>query len=764
MAFDDFKRKHVDETGSYTGHGRPDDKKGVDENEQQKTMDGGAERTAFGQLGSLQNQNGKTPWTGAGTGAGDGFGAAARQMPAEDPAIGNGGMAADKGIGSAGGGIGEQIDPVVREKKIGAEQLRKARMELMRYKAGKASLDQRIIASEQWWKMRHWEWMHEQGNHRDTHYTSAWLFNCIINRHADAISSYPAPNILPREPQDKETARILSEILPCIMEANDFEEVYSEVMWQKLKQGTGCYGIFWDKSKLGGLGDISIRRVELLNLFWEPGIRNIQESRNLFHVELVDDDLLKQQYPELADVLTTGNHDTTVNRYLYDDNVDTTGKSAVIDWYYHTWQGMKKTLQYCKFVGDTVIYASEDDHEQPMEDVQQQIGTNMMTGEPAMQTQRVPMGNPIAEEGWYAHGEYPFVFDVLFPIEGSPAGFGYVDVCKSSQEQIDRLNKAIIDNAIINSTPRYFVREDGGINEAEFADITRPFVHVNSNLGEDTIRAIQGNDISGNYITILNNKITELKETSNNTDSSNGITSGVTAASGIAAQQEAAGKVSRASTMSAYRAYTRVVNQCVELIRQFYDVPRQFRVAGESGNDQFVGFDNSGMQPQAQGIDFGQDMGFRKPVFDIKVSAQSKTVYTKNSQNELAMALNNMGVFNPQMVDQSLLLLDAMDFEGKDRMMRKIAESGTMQQMFAQVSQIALELANRYDPAVAQQLAQIIMQRQGVPMPAMNAAPGAMPQGDTPTTDIKVGGGNADETKGVKDARQRAATAGSVAQ
>lgn len=748
MAFDDNKRRRVDEPASFTKHGRPDEENGGIRNEEGIR---GSEYPQGSKFGGIQAENGLTQGI--------------RPRQAVDPMDGSMQRSMlEKDIEASAGGMdqteAERSEPV--RKKIGPEQLKMARETLMRYKAGKSRLDRKIIESEQWWKMRHWEWMTEQGNRMDSHYTSAWLFNCIINRHADAISSYPQPNILPREPQDKETARILSEIVPCIMEANDFEEVYSEVMWQKLKQGTGCYGIFWDKSKLGGLGDISIRRVELLNLFWEPGIKDIQESRNLFHVEMVDDDLLAMQYPELKDSALS-DHGTTVNKYLYDDNVDTTGKSAVIDWYYHTYEGTKKTLQYCKFVGDTVIYASEDDHEQPMEEMQQQIGTNMMTGEPEMMTQRIPMGNPIAEEGWYAHGEYPFVFDALFPIEGSPAGFGYVDVCKSSQEQIDRLNKAIIDNAIVNATPRYFVREDGGINEAEFSDFTKPFVHVNSNLGDDTIRAIEGNSISGNYITILNNKITELKETSNNTDSSNGITTGVTAASGIAAQQEAAGKVSRASTMSAYRAYARVVRQVVELIRQFYDVPRQFRIAGESGNDQYVGFDNSGMQPQAQGIDFGQDMGFRKPVFDIKVSAQSKTVYTQNSQNEIVLSLANMGVFNPQMVDQSLMMLDAMDFEGKDAIMRKVAEAGTMQQMFAQISQIALELANRYDPAIAQQIAQIIMQRQGMPMPAMNAAPAGV-DAENATTAIDVGGGNAEEVSQVKKARERAANSGNVAQ
>lgn len=652
------------------------------------------------------------------------------------------------------------------EKKIGKEQINKAWQTLQLYKAGKASVDRRIIASEQWWKMRHWSWMDQRGNIADTPYTSAWLFNSIINRHADAISSYPQPNILPREPGDKETARLLSSIVPCILEQNDFESVYSEVAWQKLKQGTGVYGVFWDKDKLGGLGDVSIQRIDVLNLFWEPGIRNIQDSANVFYVELVDNELLKQRFPQLEDKLSGGDQ-ISINKYLFDDNVDTSDKTPVVDWYYHTWDGNKKILQYCKFVDDVVLYSSEDDTEQPMETVDVQVGTNMMTGMPAMEQQQRPIGQPVSEEGWYAHGEYPFVFDALFPVEGTPCGFGYVDVSKSAQEQIDLLNQAIIKNSLLASTPRFFVREDGGINEAEFADVTNPFIHVNGNLGEDTIRQVEYNPIHGNYITILNNKVTELKETSNNTDSSNGITTGVTAASGIAAQQEAAGKTSRAATMSAYRAFSRVVGQVVELIRQFYDVPRQFRITGENGQEQFVPFDNSGLKPQQQGIDFGVDMGMRKPVFDIKVSAQSKTVYTQNSQNELAISLANLGVFNPQMVDQSLLLLDAMDFDGKDKIEQKISEAGTMQQMFAQVAQIALQLAQQYDPPVAEQLAMILMQRQGMapmpgPMPAGGADPNAVQQED-PSTAISVGGGNAQEVTQVKKARERAARSGSMA-
>jgi hypothetical protein len=116
---------------------------------------------------------------------------------------------------------------------------------------------------------------------------------------------------------------------------------------------------------------------------------------------------------------------------------------------------------------------------------------------------------------------------------------------------------------------------------------------------------------------------------------------------------------------------------------------------------------------QHQGNDFGQDMGFRRPVFDIKVSAQKKNVYTKVSQNELALQFFQMGFFNPQMTDQALMCLEIMDFEGKDSIMQKIAQMGTMFQKLIQYMQMALAFAQVADPAAAEMIAQDIMMTMG---------------------------------------------------
>ena len=198
---------------------------------------------------------------------------------------------------------------------IGKEQVHEAQLTLQKYKEGKHNLELRIVENEQWFKLRHWECMRKSETNQ-VEPSSGWLFNAIANKHADAMDNYPSPNVLPREEGDKAEAEMLSSILPVILEQNDFEETYDNVWDYKLKAGTGIYGVFWDKEKLNGLGDISIRKVDIINLFWESGITDIQRSRNLFHVELADNDLLVGAYPQLQGKL--GNSTMDISKYIYD--------------------------------------------------------------------------------------------------------------------------------------------------------------------------------------------------------------------------------------------------------------------------------------------------------------------------------------------------------------------------------------------------------------------------------------------------------------
>lgn len=530
--------------------------------------------------------------------------------------------------------------------RIGTEEVRRAADILRRYHTGKRQLEQRIIDNEQFWKLRHWQQMEKTGqggNPADPQPTSGWLVNCILSKHADAMDCYPEPTVLPREPGDREEAGKLTRILPVILKKNGFKRTYSSAWWYKLKSGCAVYGVFWDAGKLNGLGDISIRRMDLLNLFWEPGVTDIQDSPHFFSTELQDREALEERYPQAKGKADRGGW--TLSRYLYDDAVDTSGKVLVVDWYYHTRENGRRVLQYCKFVGDTVLYATENDPD-------------------------------MRDRGWYDHGRYPFVFDVLFPEEGTPAGYGYVDLCKSPQKQIDLMNQAILKNTLASATPRFFVRSDGAVNENEYADWTRPFVHTNGNLGSDSIAPIQTAGLDSVYVAILQSKIAEMKETAGNRDVANGGTAGgVTAATAIAALQEAGGKLSRNMIDDGYEAFSDVVTLCIELIRQFYSLPRQFRLLGVMGQEEFVSYDSRGLQPQA--VDDGVVSGYRVPEFDLEVSAQDENPYKTMEYNQLALQLFQMGFFRADMADQALRCLELMDFKNKDRLMSSILRGQT---------------------------------------------------------------------------------------
>ena len=576
---------------------------------------------------------------------------------------------------------------------IGANQLKKFTQVLEKYKAGKAQTESRILASENWWKLRNTieeKKVTNIGADGGFVATSGWLHNVIVSKHADAMEAYPEPNILPREEMDKDEAQKLSAIVPCVLEHNQFEATYSDIMWQKLKTGTGVYKVVWDASKLNGLGDISVERVSLLNIYWEPGVTDIQQSRYFFSTELWDKDVLEQMYPQLEGKIRGKSFMSA--KFLYDDHVDTENKHTVVEVYYHKFVNGKNTLQYCKYVGDQVLYATENETQRVLDEVTQQMKPSM------------------AETGLYDHGKYPYVFDALYPIEGSPCGYGYVDICRNPQLVIDLLNTSFVKNAMVGAVPRYFRRTDGGVNSEQFLDLSNPLVDVTGNLDEAALRRIEHDSLDASYLAVLDRTIQELRETSGNTETSTGnISSGVTAASAIAALQEASGKGSKDSTQTSYRSYTQIVDLCIELIRQFYNLPRQFRIVGEYGMQKFISYTNAGIVQQHQGNDFGQDMGFRLPVFDIKVSAQKKNVYTKVSQNELALQFFQHGFFNPQMTDQTLMCLEMMDFDGKDGIMQKVAKNGTMYQKLMEYMQLALSFAQVADPAAAEMIAQDIM-------------------------------------------------------
>ena len=617
-------------------------------------------------------------------------------------------------------GMQEQADGSPVKNKPWEERLAEALEILNTYKAGKETLEQRVIEAERYYRMHNWAGKRGSGKKYGVLSNSAWLFNSCMLKHSDAMDNVPEPNVLPREASDEQTAKSLQEVIPCVLELNDFEEIWDRGWWDKLIKGTTVTCVAWDEGMSNGLGDISVTRVDILNVFWDTACEDIQQSRNFFCVAMIDNETLEDEYGDLVkDKL--GSALFSPGRYAYETTHNEAGKSAVIDWYYKR----NGILHFCKFVGNIVLYASEDDER-------------------------------YAERGYYDHGLYPFVFDTLYSMEGSPAGFGQVDLCRDAQNYIDRLDSAILDSAMINSRPKYFLNNAGGVNKEELLDPEAPVIHVNGAgaLG-DSVVPFSKSELNGLYMQVLQMKISELRETSGSTAAAQGgAAAGVTAYSAIAAMQEAASKPSRDLIRAGYRAYKNICYLMIELMRQFYDAPRIIRITGAAGGTEYMPFDNSGLLPQAQMPVPGVDFAERMPVFDIKVKPAKQTAYSRMAQNELAKEMYGAGIFAPQNADSAAVMLDMMEFEGKDKLLEKVRQNGQMYQMLQQLMMQVQQLSAMLGMA---------RQQAGGPAPAPAGGPAPEEQAGPEPGENNDSLGNEQQTgKRINAPRERARNANSV--
>lgn len=551
--------------------------------------------------------------------------------------------------------IESQTTPQAQSEK---ERVLKLQSILTGYISKKSTYDQRYIDNDRWYRSQHWELMRKkEASASDPEPVSAFLWNTLANRHGDLMDAFPEPVMVEREASDKEEADRLSKVVKVVLDRNKFRKTYSDNAWYKVKAGTSCYHVMWDKALEGGLGDAAVRKVDLLRLYWEPGIDDIQDSPYVFALSVVSIDKLLKKYPQLQDQDLRSS--ISLNSYAEEDKPDLTDKAVVIDCYYKLESDSGQTeLHLDKIVGGAIVETTQ------------------------------------GKKPLYAHGKYPFVFDCMFPEEHSILGFGMVDIIKSPQMYVDKLDQIITRNALIAGRLRIFYKDGGAIDPNKLSDVSQDYIPVagNPQKGGDW-DVFQPDALPPSIMEHRSRKISELKEVSGANDFNRGSAgNGITAASAIMALQEAGNKLARAIVATTYDAYTEICYQIIELIAEFYTEPRTFRITNEQGEVSYEEYDNTGLQPQKQPPAVpGMPPETRKPIIDVVVHAERYTPFHALAQNELAKEMFAAGMFQPEMAPAALTALELMSFEGKDRMVKiiqqKYEESIKLQQMQAQAQQ-----------------------------------------------------------------------------
>ncbi len=484
------------------------------------------------------------------------------------------------------------------------------------YKADREPLITRIRDNEAFYKMSYDRLYN--GINETMACDTPFIFSAIENCRADAIDNYPAANIIERAPEGSEVAELLHKVIEAQLEMTDFKKVYKDNIRNKLKYGTAVYGVFYD----AGTKNIDLKAIDILDVYVDMHIPDVEDSRFVFINGAVENDILIERYPEFSDLFTGDAQVETLG-----DTYSLKDRTIVTDCYYKTAKGH---VHMMKLVGDTVIEATED-----------------MNG---------------YEEGLYSHGKYPVIFDTMYPCDNSPFGFGMIDIGKSTQVEINKLDNAITENILCGAKPRYLAKRNGGISEEEFCDLEKSIVHYEGDT--DSIRAISHNALSESILTHRETKKEELKEILANRDfQQGGTTGGVTAASAIETLRQAGEKRSRAIIADSYDTYKAIIYMVIELMRQFFHAPRMYRICDSMGKKSFAEFSNSMM--------FNKDCPLE---FDIDVTVQRENPYSRESINKTIMDLWKAGFIRGENMNASVIAIKNMQFDGKEKLIADLQE------------------------------------------------------------------------------------------
>jgi hypothetical protein len=643
------------------------------------------------------------------------------------------------------------------------ERLEKARSRLKEFSEARKALELRILTDEEWYRRRNyderqlkllhdkhipifspWEMfgiggagsgrVHKPGREEST---SAFLFKAIRNKHSDAMDNIPNVYVRPREANDIEASKILRDVLNPILKRAGFEEAYDANWIEKPKHGTGVYGVFWDDDK----EDLSIKAVELLRLFWQPGINDIQDSSDMFYLTFVPGAKLKNMYPKIrfSGVGVELGAPITPPRYI-DENTyeldeaefgaelgEVPNMACVVDWYYKKMADRdgkrKEILHLCRFVGNQVLFCSEDEDGY--------------------------------DNGWYEDGRFPFVFDVMYAEKGTPAGYGLISTGRGEQQYIDRLDSNIIRQALNATKPLYLYDGQMPASIKTLEDDNVTFLYVDGvQLAKEHLLEWTRSPPDTNSIAVRQQKISELKELTSNRDISDGGTvPGIKTASGMSLMKAAADKSSRDFIQESWRCFEKITQLALSRIRQFYTDKKIFRIAGDKAkklaeetlvaqyeNEAFVMFDAEVLRSrkeyrpvsseEALTLPFGEKLvrdGNRllrevvikdyNPEFDIEISSQSKNPVSQIQDNETVMNLLSAGLLNPGNEELLLTVCELIDVGNKEALIAHAEKGQTYQktieglmmsltqimQLLAQASQ-----AGMVPPELAAQIAQLL--------------------------------------------------------
>ncbi len=493
--------------------------------------------------------------------------------------------------------------------------------------------------NEEFWKANHWHDVAKKEADEPRPVTPV-LFSTLESLLADIMDNYPEAHIFADQAGDDRLAKALSKAVQNILKKRNYRKTYREKVRAALKKGVSVQEVFWDPTLSGGLGDINVRAWDIKNFLFDPINENIQDGRAAFKFGFFHEDWFRKHYPAALNRMKA---DGYVNSYFSEmQNSDEDTHMVMEYWYKTTDVEGRDRVHMAKLAGGILLEKSEQDR----------------------------------PEGMYMHGQYPFIVEPLYRLEGLPIGLGIIDVLKNLQQYADKLDQIILKNTLMSGKLKMLVNKNADVDEDAMLDWSKEVVTA-SRIDDGAVRWFQAAPLNPYVMAHMNSKLAAIKEESGQNQFVRGdAAKGVTAASAILALQSAGSKRSRMIIDQMYDGFSELVTMMVSLIAENYNEARMLRLedGGNVWNMPFSGdmlmhaYDEKDMPILKDGKKVP-----RYFEYDVTIAVEKQTPYQTLYLNELALTLLKSG-----MIDHSEALA-MMNFDGKEKISAMVSSRKAQQ-------------------------------------------------------------------------------------
>ena len=506
---------------------------------------------------------------------------------------------------------------------------------------------ERMDRNEKLYHGKHWEEQVHVGDPNAPQPVTPIIFSTIENIKADLSNKTPTATIKPENTDNEDFARALTRVTEQDLDANDWSTECMALYSDLLVYGWCVQEVGFDSYAMQGKGCAYDRRVAPRGFMCDPVCENLQDGRACFKFGKRTREWFRQHYPnDFEEITYTAETDDT--HVPNDTGVITKSilieTQQIIEAWVKIYDADRKrsTVHMITLAGDHVLECSAD----------------------------------VKPEGYYMHGQYPFVLTALYPVDGTPFGLGIPDMFEGIQLYSDKIDQIILKNAYLASHNKLLVTDASGFDAEDLADWTKD-VHTGESLGGITWFPTPP---LPNYIIELSQLMkASIKTESGANDQARGQTSGgVTAASAINALQIMATKRSTMHSQGFHAKFKMAVRMMLDVEREFTQGERVVVIMSHGRPLKFT------VKPQ----DFARMGDEGKPIeYYIVIETSDMTQYSKMANNELALQLGQMyrDAIDP------IAILYMMDFPDKDIVIETIQDGRNSQlmQMQAQMQQMA---------------------------------------------------------------------------